>query len=73
MPSQIIAELFKVTGYDGVAYRSALGDGHNVALFDLDAASPINFCLYSVASIRPVFEQASNVYRSATNDTPKSE
>lgn len=38
-PTQIIAELFKVHGYDGIAYRSSVSEtGHNVALFDLDAA-----------------------------------
>jgi len=40
-PTQIIAELFKQNGYDGIKYRSSMGSkGHNVALFDLAAADP---------------------------------
>jgi hypothetical protein len=40
-PSQIIAELFKRSGYDGVKYRSAFSEeGHNIALFDLTSAQP---------------------------------
>jgi hypothetical protein len=36
--TQAIAELFRLSGYDGIAYRSSFGRGHNIALFDLDAA-----------------------------------
>lgn len=39
IPTQILAELFKSNGLDGVAYKSSYGErGHNIALFDLDAA-----------------------------------
>ncbi|MCB2382288.1 RES family NAD+ phosphorylase [Shewanella sp. SR1] len=37
-PTQIIAELIKSLGYDGIAFKSSLGNGHNLALFDLDSA-----------------------------------
>lgn len=46
VPTQIIAELFKNNGFDGIAYRSSLGEGHNITLFDLDAADLINCTLY---------------------------
>ncbi|MBZ5727326.1 MAG: RES family NAD+ phosphorylase [Acidobacteriia bacterium] len=36
--TQLIAELFRKNGFDGIAYRSACGRGHNIALFDLHAA-----------------------------------
>jgi RES domain-containing protein len=36
--TQLIAELFRQNGFDGIAYRSAFGPGHNIALFDLNAA-----------------------------------
>jgi hypothetical protein len=39
-PTQIVAELFKQHGYDGIKYRSSVGGGHNIALFDLAAADP---------------------------------
>ncbi|WKW13515.1 RES family NAD+ phosphorylase [Pseudogemmatithrix spongiicola] len=37
-PTQVLAELFRQLGYDGVAYASSYGEGHNVALFDLESA-----------------------------------
>lgn len=38
-PTQIIAELIKSLGYDGIAFNSSLGDGLNLALFNLDSAN----------------------------------
>ena len=37
-PTQVLAEFFHHLGYDGVAYASSYGEGHNVALFDLASA-----------------------------------
>jgi RES domain-containing protein len=36
-PTQIVAELFRTRGLDGIAYRSSLSTGHNLALFDVDS------------------------------------
>lgn len=36
--TQILAEVFRANGYDGVAYRSSLGIGHNLVLFDPEVA-----------------------------------
>ncbi|MGA2434619.1 MAG: RES family NAD+ phosphorylase [Bryobacteraceae bacterium] len=36
--TQFLAELFRYNGFDGVAYRSSFGPGHNIALFDLNVA-----------------------------------
>lgn len=33
VPSQYLCELIKVSGYDGVVYRSSVGDGFNAAIF----------------------------------------
>lgn len=56
LPTQVIAELFKDEGYDGIVYRSAMlpeGEGFNVALFDLDAASATGrLNLYEVESVK---------------------
>lgn len=60
VPTQVIAEVFKSNGFDGVAYKSMLGSGHNVALFDLAAATLVNCKLYNVKSACFEFEQASN-------------
>jgi RES domain-containing protein len=62
VPTQIIAEQFKVSGFDGVAYRSALGTGHNIVLFDVDAAHLINCCLYELKRISFDFQECANPY-----------
>ena len=36
--TQFLAELFRHKGFDGIAYRSSLGPGHNIALFDVNSA-----------------------------------
>lgn len=62
VPTQIIAEIFKTSRFDGVAYRSSLGGGHNIALFDLDAAEIINCSLFEVKKIKFDFKEAANPY-----------
>lgn len=37
LPTQILAELFKRHPADGVAYRSSVGEGYNMAILDLGA------------------------------------
>jgi len=46
--TQVLAELFRNKGSEGVAYRSAFGDGYNIALFDPDAAAVVACQLYAV-------------------------
>jgi hypothetical protein len=62
VPTQILAELFKANGFDGLAYRSALGPGHNVALFDLGGAEIVNCFLWAVKSVRFEFAEAARPY-----------
>ena len=61
-PTQILAEAFRSHGYDGVVYKSLLGKGFNVALFDLDAADLVNCFLYQVKSLTFEFDEAANPY-----------
>lgn len=62
-PTQIIAELFKEKGYDGIAYKSAFGDdGYNVALFNPDDAELVTCCLFEAKSIDISFNQTDNPY-----------
>jgi hypothetical protein len=42
IPSQYLCEYVKVCGYDGVMYRSSVGDGINVALFDPGRANGVS-------------------------------
>ena len=47
VPTQYICELLKSQSFDGVLYRSALGDGKNLALFDAgngQAVAPVRTC-----------------------------
>ena len=63
VPTQIIAELFKRAGYDGIAYRSNFGEnGHNIAIFDLDAADLLNCGLHEVDKIELKYSQRDNPY-----------
>lgn len=62
VPTQIITELFKNEGFDGIGYKSALGKGLNIVLFDLDAAELINCFLYIVKDISFDFQQAASPY-----------
>ena len=53
IPTQIIAEMFKCEGLDGIVYKSLLSeDGFNLALFNLDDATVVSCALYKTASIR---------------------
>lgn len=62
VPTQILAELFKANGFDGVAYRSSLGAGHNVVLFDLGDAEIVNCFLWEAKSVAFEFAEAANPY-----------
>ncbi|MCI5218985.1 MAG: RES domain-containing protein [Candidatus Electrothrix sp. LOE2] len=50
-PTQIISEFIKSKGYDGIAYKSSLADGHNVALFDLGSAEIESCSIYQVSKV----------------------
>jgi hypothetical protein len=57
-PTQIIAELFRSEGYDGVAYKSAFGeDAYSVALFDIDSANQLNGAIYKTKAVEYKFEE----------------
>ena len=62
LPTQIIAELFKSSGFDGVIYKSRFGNnGYNLALFDLDAADVISCGLHRIEEI---------TYKTSEQDQP---
>lgn len=61
-PTQVLAELLMSGGFDGIAYASSLGDGHNVALFDLDAAVLTGCGLYRVKAMGLRFEESASPY-----------
>jgi RES domain-containing protein len=62
VPTQVIAELFRSQGLDGILYRSSLGPGHNVALFQIDDADVTSCALYYVRSVRFDVSEAGDSY-----------
>ncbi len=51
VPTQIISEFFRKQGFDGVVYKSSLGPGFNLALFDLQVADLVNCAIRSTKAI----------------------
>lgn len=69
-PTQIIAEMFKSEGFDGLAYRSAFAGGYNVALFDITSAEQVNCFLVETKELKFEFEEIANPYY-LRRDEPK--
>jgi hypothetical protein len=61
-PTQIVAEMFRSNGIDGVVYKSLLGEGHNIALFDINSAELVNCFLYEPETINFKFKEIANPY-----------
>jgi hypothetical protein len=61
-PTQVIAEFFKSEGFDGVYYKSRLGEGFNFALFDLNSAELVQCALSRVKSVKYEFESFEKAY-----------
>jgi hypothetical protein len=51
IPSQFLCEFIKKCGFDGVAYKSSMSNGMNVALFQPDAAKGQSVAEYEVANL----------------------
>ncbi len=66
IPTQIIAELIKSLGYDGIQYKSSLGNEYNIALFDLNMATISECDIYKVNKVSFGFESVENQYTQST-------
>ena len=63
VPTQVIAELFKSEGCEGIAYKSAFGgNGYNIVLFDPTDAELTSCTLNEVKSLKLSFKQTDNPY-----------
>lgn len=51
VPTQILAEFFRKNGFDGIIYKSCLGPGSNIALFDVTSARLVDRSLYSIDGV----------------------
>lgn len=61
-PTQILTELFKNNGFDGVMYKSMLGNGHNIVLFDQNLIKMNSCHLFEVTKIDFQFKEKANPY-----------
>jgi hypothetical protein len=61
-PTQILAEIFRKSGFDGLRYKSRLGEGHSIALFDLENAELCVCGIYQTRSVSFSFDLAGNPY-----------
>lgn len=53
VPTQLIAEFFRLEGFEGIIYGSAFTEeGRNIALFDIGAADQIDACLFEVTGAK---------------------
>lgn len=62
VPTQILAELFKSEGFDGVCFKSSMGAGHNFVLYDLEVADLINCTVMETKSVSYSFSECGNRY-----------
>ncbi len=60
IPTQVIGEYFKMNGFDGICYKSLLGEGKNYALFDMDSVQIKNGIVMEIQSIIIRAEQYGN-------------
>jgi hypothetical protein len=65
VPTQILAEAFKVEGFGGLAYSSGLERGMNIVLFDVRAAKLTRRFVYTLEKVRYDFHADCNhaIYR----------
>ena len=57
VPTQVLAELFRNMGYDGIAYRSSVGPGTNIALFSMESPVMVGSGLFLVKGVEFHFAQ----------------
>ncbi len=70
VPTQILTEVFKSEKYDGVCFKSSMGNGYNVVLFDLMLADLINCTVMETKSIAYVFSECANRYHLQKDKNP---
>ncbi|WET74117.1 RES family NAD+ phosphorylase [Rhizobium croatiense] len=62
-PTQILAELFREAGFDGVSYRSQFGDaGKNIALFDVSTVRVVSCAPFEVQAVKIEAAQIDNAW-----------
>jgi len=62
VPTQILTELFKSEGYDGVCFKSGVGAGFNYILFRLDDAALKSCSVMETIEVKYSFKECANRY-----------
>lgn len=62
--TQVIAEYLKSKKFDGIKYKSAFGDGYNIALFDLNAVEMTHCYLFRAKNLSYLFEEVEDAHYS---------
>lgn len=60
--TQIIAELIKSKGYDGLMFKSSVAEGKNLVLFDQAKVEFIDCCLRELLEVKYKFQSIPNQY-----------
>lgn len=68
VPTQIISELFKREGFDGVVYKSLVAEGYNVALFDRECVELRSCHLFEARKMAIEFTESGNPYFTVPHD-----
>lgn len=63
VPTQILSELFKSEGYDGICCKSSFGNGFNYIFFDLMSCDQVTTTVMEVKSIDMSFEPCSQTVK----------
>ncbi len=62
VPTQILTELFKAEGFDGLCCKSGMGEGHNYVLFNLDDADLVNCTVMETDTVKYSFNECAERY-----------
>jgi hypothetical protein len=60
IPTQFITEYIKINNYDGIKYKSAMGPGNNIVLFDENEVTKKDSYIFEVENINYKFKEYEN-------------
>lgn len=62
VPTQFLAEFFKSENFDGFCFKSGVGNGLNILLYNLDDADLVNCTVMETKNVSYEFEECANRY-----------
>ncbi len=62
VPTQIIAEMFKANGFDGILYKSMFAEGYNMVVFDVDSTILLSCSLFETEIVELEFDECAKPY-----------